>query len=133
MIGAICFVALSMTSNLLLLYVLIAIGGACTVGTQNLTNHPYVSEFYPKEIRSTGVGVTVGIGRIGSILAPIFIGLLLATNIAPQSSFMAFAIPSILGAIGLLFVQEKYGSYDQLDNSLNGGKEFEQGFSKKAL
>ena len=132
MIGAICFVALSMTSNLLLLYVLIAIGGACTVGTQNLTN-PYVSEFYPKQIRSAGVGVTVRIGRIGSILAPIFIGLLLATNIAPQSSFMAFAIPSILGAIGLLFVQEKHGSYDQLDNSLNGGKEFEQGFSKKAL
>jgi AAHS family benzoate transporter-like MFS transporter len=132
MIGAICFVALSMTSNLLLLYVLIAIGGACTVGTQNLTNL-YVSEFYPKEIRSTGVGVTVGIGRIGSILAQIFIRLLLAANIALQSSFMAFAIPSILGAIGLLFVQEKYGSYNQLDNSLNGGKEFEQGFSKKAL
>ncbi|MBZ5749365.1 MULTISPECIES: hypothetical protein [Metabacillus] len=46
---------------------------------------------------------------------------------------MAFAIPSILGAIGLLFVQEKYGSYDQLDVSHNGEKEFEQGFGKKAL
>ncbi|MBZ5749366.1 MULTISPECIES: hypothetical protein [Metabacillus] len=75
LLGAICFIVLSMTSNLLLLYVLIAIGGACAVGTQNLTN-PYISEFYPKEIRSTGVEVTVGIRRIGSILAPIFIGLL---------------------------------------------------------
>lgn len=113
LLGALCFVALSMTSNLLLLYVLIAIGGACTVGTQNLAN-PYISEFYPKEVRSTGVGVTVGVGRIGAILAPLVIGLLLATSLAPQSAFMAFAIPSILGGVAFLFVQEKYGSFDQI-------------------
>ncbi|OMP66312.1 MFS transporter [Domibacillus epiphyticus] len=118
LLGAVCFVALSMTSNLLMLYVLIAIGGACTVGTQNLAN-PYISEFYPKEVRSTGVGVTVGVGRIGAILAPLIIGLLLATSLEPQSAFMAFAIPSILGSIALLFVQEKYGSFDQLDISHN--------------
>jgi AAHS family benzoate transporter-like MFS transporter len=113
LLGAITFVSLSMTSNIVMLYVLIAIGGACTVGTQNLVN-PYISEFYPKEIRSTGVGVTVGVGRIGSILAPILVGLLLVINSEPQNAFMAFAIPSILGGIALLFVQEKYGSYDQL-------------------
>jgi AAHS family benzoate transporter-like MFS transporter len=113
LLGAITFVSLSMTSNIVMLYVLIAIGGACTVGTQNLVN-PYISEFYPKEIRSTGVGVTVGVGRIGSILAPILVGLLLVINSEPQNAFIAFAIPSILGGIALLFVQERYGSYDQL-------------------
>ncbi|QGQ48663.1 aromatic acid/H+ symport family MFS transporter [Metabacillus sediminilitoris] len=113
LLGAITFVSLSMTSNIVMLYVLIAIGGACTVGTQNLVN-PYISEFYPKEIRSTGVGVTVGVGRIGSILAPILVGLLLVINSEPQNAFMAFAIPSILGGIALLFVQERYGSYDKL-------------------
>ena len=97
----------------MLLYVLIAIGGACIVGTKNLAN-PYISEFYPKEVRSTGVGVTVGVGRIGAILAPLVIGLLLATSLAPQSAFMAFAIPSILGGVAFLFVQEKYGSFDQI-------------------
>lgn len=132
LIGAICFVALSMTSNLLLLYVLIAIGGACTVGTQNLVN-PYISEFYPKEVRTTGVGVTVGVGRIGSILAPIVIGLLLATNLAPQSAFMAFALPSILGGIALLFVQEKYGSFDRLDISRYEEMSFKKGSDQKAL
>jgi MFS transporter, AAHS family, benzoate transport protein len=132
LLGSICFVALSMTSNLLLLYVLIAIGGACTVGTQNLVN-PYITEFYPKEVRTTGVGVTVGVGRIGSILAPIVIGLLLATNLAPQSAFMAFAIPSILGGIALLFVQEKYGSFDQLDVSKSGEIAFKKGIEKKVF
>ncbi|RFU68937.1 MFS transporter [Peribacillus saganii] len=119
LLGAICFIALSITTNSLLLYVLIAVGGACTGGTQNLAN-PYISEFYPKETRATGVGVAVGVGRIGAILAPIIIGLLLAANFAPQSAFMAFAIPSILGCIALLFVQEKYGSFDRLDVSQNG-------------
>ncbi|MBO0991889.1 MFS transporter [Bacillus sp. SD088] len=113
LIGAVCFISLSMTSHTLVLYGLIALGGACTGGTQNLVN-PYISEFYPREIRATGLSVTVGIGRIGAILAPVIIGLLLATNVAPQSAFMAFAIPSILGGVAFLFVQEKYGSFDKV-------------------
>ncbi|GIN74441.1 MFS transporter [Bacillus sp. J14TS2] len=113
LIGAVCFIFLSMTSHTLVLYGLIALGGACTGGTQNLVN-PYISEFYPREIRATGLSVTVGIGRIGAILAPVIIGLLLATNVAPQSAFMAFAIPSILGGVAFLFVQEKYGSFDKV-------------------
>jgi MFS transporter, AAHS family, benzoate transport protein len=111
LIGAICFASLSVTSNTYLLYVLIALGGACTGGTQNLVN-PYISEFYPQEIRTTGLSVTVGIGRIGAILAPLIIGLLLTTNLEPQQAFMAFAVPSIIGGIALLAVQEKYGSFD---------------------
>ncbi len=113
LIGAVCFISLSATTNIFLLYVLIAIGGACTGGTQNLVN-PYISEFYPQEIRTTGLSVTVGIGRTGAILAPLIIGILLATNLQPQHAFMAFAIPSIIGGIALLLVQEKYGSFDRI-------------------
>lgn len=113
LIGAVCFISLSATTNISLLYLLIAIGGACTGGTQNLVN-PYISEFYPQEIRTTGLSVTVGIGRTGAILAPLIIGILLATNLQPQHAFMAFAIPSIIGGIALLLVQEKYGSFDRI-------------------
>ncbi|WP_142828494.1 MFS transporter [Planococcus soli] len=111
--GAICFIALSVTSDLLLLYVLVAIGGACTGGTQNLVN-PYIAEFYPQEIRSTGLSVSVGIGRLGAIAAPLLIGYLLATNLEPQHAFMAFAIPSLLGGIALYLVQERFGSFNSL-------------------
>ncbi|WP_245698316.1 MFS transporter [Sporosarcina ureilytica] len=117
-IGTLCFVLLSMTSNTLLLYLLVIIGGACTGGTQNLVN-PYISEFYPREIRTTGLSVTVGIGRIGAILAPILIGLLLTTNLAPQQALIAFAIPSILGGIAFSFVQEKYGSFDRIGKAFH--------------
>lgn len=117
-IGAICFASLSITSNTYLLYVLIALGGACTGGTQNLVN-PYISEFYPQEIRTTGLSVTVGIGRIGAILAPLIIGLLLTTNLEPKQAFLAFAVPSIIGGIALLAVQEKYGSIDMVLKTTN--------------
>ncbi|AQQ54749.1 MFS transporter [Planococcus lenghuensis] len=111
-LGALSFVSLSITSNLLLLYVLIAIGGACTGGTQNLVN-PYISEFYPQEIRSTGLSMAVGIGRTGAIVAPLIIGYLLATNWDPQNAFIAFAIPSLLGGIALYVVQERHGNFNR--------------------
>lgn len=104
--GALCFVALSITNQPALLYALIAIGGACTGGTQNLVN-PYISAFYPSDVRGTGLSMAVGIGRLGSITAPILIGFVLMTNIAPQTAFMAFAIPSLLGGTALLFVRER--------------------------
>jgi MFS transporter, AAHS family, benzoate transport protein len=115
-LGAACFIILGITSNLFMLYVLIAIGGACTVGTQNLAN-PYISEYYPKEARATGIGWALGVGRIGAILAPTLIGLILATGLAPQKTFIVFAIPSIIGALSLLCVQEKFGSFDRVNNS----------------
>ncbi|RLL40397.1 MFS transporter [Oceanobacillus piezotolerans] len=112
-IGALSFVLLSLTSHTLILYLLIALTGACTVGTQNLVN-PYVSEYYPREIRATGLSIAVGVGRIGGILAPVAIAFLLTTNLAPQHAFMAFAIPSLLGAISFMIVQEKYASFDRV-------------------
>lgn len=115
LLGSISFVILAFSSNTLALYLLIALIGACTVGTQNLVN-PYISEFYPRDIRATGLSIAVGMGRIGGILAPIVIGLLLATNLDPQHAFVAFAIPSLFAAIAFMIVQEKYASFDQVEN-----------------
>lgn len=111
LLGAISFVTLAFSAHILLLYVLIGLAGACTGGTQNLVN-PYVSEYYPREIRSTGLSIAVGVGRIGGILAPVAIGLILATNLDAQHAFIFFAIPSILAAIAFMIVQEKYASFD---------------------
>ncbi|GIO21487.1 MFS transporter [Oceanobacillus sp. J11TS1] len=111
--GALCFVLLSVTTNSLLLYFIITLTGACTVGTQNLVN-PYISEFYPREIRTTGLSIAVGVGRIGGIMAPVAIALLLTSNLDPQHAFMAFAIPSLLGAISFITVREKHASFDQV-------------------
>ena len=77
------------------------LGGASTVGAMNLGN-PYITEFYPREIRATGTGYAQAIGRIGSILAPTLIAMLLVTGMDPKLAFATFAVPSILAAIGFI-------------------------------
>ncbi|MED2942082.1 aromatic acid/H+ symport family MFS transporter [Bacillus swezeyi] len=111
MLGAFCFAAFGLTVNPYVLYLLIALGGACTVGTQNIAN-PYISEYYPKEIRATGIGWALGIGRIGAIIAPSLFALILASGIDPKQSFMIFAVPSLFAALGILLVQENHAKFD---------------------
>ena len=113
LIGVVTFIALSVTTNVSLVYFLIFLGGASTVGVMNLGN-PYITEYYPREIRSTGMGYAQAVGRIGSILAPTLIAMLLVTGVDPKFAFATFAVPSIIAAIGFALVQEKYGSFDKV-------------------
>ncbi|WP_232698294.1 MFS transporter [Brevibacillus daliensis] len=112
-LGALCFILLGFKADTLILYFLIAIGGACSIGTQNLAN-PYIAEYYPKNMRATGIGWSLGIGRIGGILGPTLVGYLVAMNLPFQMNFLAFAIPCLFGALAIFLVQEKYSSYDRL-------------------
>lgn len=107
--GAAAFVLLSLTGSTVLLYVLIAVAGACTAGSQNLIN-PYITMFYPSDIRGSGLSIAVGMGRIGSITGPLLIGWVLMTNMPAQLSFLGFALPCITAFCALLFVQEQYGT-----------------------
>lgn len=100
---------LSFKPSMFMLYLLLAIAGGTTTGTQIITN-AYVSQYYPNEIRSTGVGWALGIGRIGGILAPTFCGILLDMKLSLQVNFLAFAIPCIIAAIAIWFIQEKFSN-----------------------
>lgn len=108
-IGGIAFVLLSITSSTALLFVLIAIAGASTAGAQNLIN-PYITMFYPPDIRGAGLSLAVGMGRIGSITGPLLIGFVFMTNLPAQLSFLGFALPCSLAFCALLFVQEQHGT-----------------------
>ncbi|KRF67828.1 MFS transporter [Bacillus sp. Soil768D1] len=105
-IGFATLTMLSFKPSMIMLYVLIAIAGGTTTGTQIVTN-AYVSQFYPNEIRSTGVGWALGVGRIGGIIAPTFCGVLLDMKLSLQVNFLAFAIPCIIAAVAIWFIQEK--------------------------
>lgn len=50
-------------------------------------------------------------GRIGGIVAPTFVGILLSLNLSPQYNFVAIASAAVLGGLAVLFVQEKYAVY----------------------
>ena len=90
-----CYIyCLEPTTNVALVYLLIFVGGASTVGAMNLGN-PYITEYYPREIRATGMGYSQAIGRIGSILAPTLIAMILVTGMDTKMAFATFAVPSI--------------------------------------
>jgi AAHS family 4-hydroxybenzoate transporter-like MFS transporter len=82
------------------LIVIAAIGvGMGTVGAQNC-NNGIAAKFYPTEIRATGVGWALAVGRIGSIIGPAVGGLLLATG--PDAIFVFAMIPPVVAATAYL-------------------------------
>jgi len=97
---------LGFKTNIFLLYLLVAIAGASTVGTQIISN-AYTSQYYPSKIRSTGVGWALGIGRLGAIAGPIMGGVLLTLELPTYQNFLAFAIPAAIGALAIFFIKEK--------------------------
>lgn len=78
---AITIIGLGFATNMVLLYILVAIAGATTISSQNLANS-YVSQYYPASTRPTGLGWGLGIGRIGGILDPTNGGILLGSALS---------------------------------------------------
>ena len=83
-----------------------------------LLRNAYISQYYPTEIRSSGLGWALGIGRLGAIAGPIIGGVLLTMNLPFYQNFLAFAVAGIIGAIALSFVQNKYSSSDANESYL---------------
>jgi benzoate transport len=61
-------------------------------------------KLYPPEIRTTGMGWAIGIGRIGAIISPFIAGVLLDLNWGTSSLFFVFAIPMIIGMLAIIFI-----------------------------
>jgi AAHS family benzoate transporter-like MFS transporter len=87
-----------------LLFVVVGLAGASTIGTQIVAN-AYTGQFYPMAIRATGLGWALGIGRSGAILAPILIGVLVGMSLPLQQNFIAIAIPAVIGMVAVLMIQ----------------------------
>ncbi|MFC5698806.1 MFS transporter [Pseudomonas sp. GCM10022186] len=100
-LGALSLSLLALKSPLPVLYLLIGVAGACTIGTQILADACTV-QFYPAHIRSTGLGWAMGVGRIGAIIGPLLGGALHAAQLPLQASFLAFALPGLVGAGAIL-------------------------------
>ena len=83
------------------LYLLIAIAGATTIGSQILL-YACGAQFYNLSIRSTGLGWASGIGRNGAIVGPLLGGALLGINLPMQLNFIAFAIPGVIAALAMI-------------------------------
>lgn len=105
-LGAVSLVLLGFNSPAPVLYTLIAIAGAATIGSQILL-YTFVSQYYPSAVRSTGMGFASGVGRIGAIVGPVLTGSLLGLQLAHQMNFMVIAIPGLIAAVAIILVNIK--------------------------
>ena len=87
------------------LFILVGLAGASTIGTQILI-YAYVGQYYPMAIRSTGIGFASGVGRSGAILAPIVIGTLVGMALPLEQNFIAIAIPAVIALIAVGLVNQ---------------------------
>ncbi|MFZ0444018.1 MAG: aromatic acid/H+ symport family MFS transporter [Bacillus sp. (in: firmicutes)] len=116
LVGALSLAFIGFSTNLYVAYFLIFLIGAATVGLQNMSN-AFVAAYYPVETRSAALGSTMAFGRLGSILAPTYVAVLLTMNLQPQFNFIAIGIASVFGMITLLFVNDKHADYQTVRES----------------
>ncbi|TPQ43018.1 MULTISPECIES: MFS transporter [Cupriavidus] len=104
--GAVSLSLMGYTKATELLFVLVFIVGASTLGTQLLA-YAYAGEFYPGSIRSTGVGFASGIGRLGAIAAPVLIGALVAMKLPLEQNFLAIGFAGLVGTLAVILIDHR--------------------------
>lgn len=85
------------------LFLLVAVTGFCIVGGQPAVN-ALAATYYPTSLRSTGIGWSLGIGRIGSIVGPVLGGELIRRNWSNSDIFLAVAVPAAVSAVVLMLM-----------------------------
>lgn len=99
--SAVSISLLGFNSPMIILYTLIVIAGASTIGTQILL-YANTAQFYPLSMRSTGLGWASGVGRIGAIAGPFLGGTLMAMALPLKMNFFAFAFPGVIATLAIL-------------------------------
>ena len=87
-------------------YILVFLAGAASIGSQMLL-YSYVAQYYPLAVRSTGIGWSSAIGRMGAIIGPILIGSLLGMNLPAHFNFIAVGFPVLITAIAVALIMHE--------------------------
>ncbi|MCW2900014.1 MAG: tpaK [Streptosporangiaceae bacterium] len=84
------------------------LAGCCISGGQK-SLIAFAAIFYPAQIRSTGVGWALGIGRVGGIIGPLVVGTALGLNWSASAVFYAMAVPMLVAGLIMLVLGRRYG------------------------
>ena len=102
-LGAVCVALLGFSHAISAIMVVTFFAGAGIIGGQTGAN-ALAAAFYPTYIRSTGVGWALGVGRVGSIVGPIFGGIMLSMHLPLTTIFLAGALPSLIGSAAIFLM-----------------------------
>lgn len=85
------------TGSMGLLIAAVAAAGFFSIGAQ-LCMAAVAAEYYPERLRGTGIGWSMGIGRIGAVAGPTIAGVLLSFGIERGPLFIIAGVVSVLAA-----------------------------------
>ncbi len=85
------------------LAVLLGAAGFFSLGAYGGVN-VVLAGFYPDPLRATGIGWAKSVGRLGTVVAPVLIGLSLAAGVPGPSVMSLFAIPALIAALALVAI-----------------------------
>ena len=97
LLAALAMITLSTPQPRAVLLLASAVAGLGALGTQNLVNIA-VAHYYPAHLRGTGLGFSLGVGRIGAVVGPAYLGAVTVLATSPKAGFYAFVVPALLGA-----------------------------------
>src|SRR5689334_6428710 len=86
---------------LAMLTTVVFIAGVCVTGGQAAIN-ALAATYYPTELRSTGIGAGLGVGRTGAIIGPTLASLLLGHGWSARDLFLAAAVPPLIAAMAMI-------------------------------
>jgi len=87
--------------SLVALFAVVFVAGWGIIGGQPGVN-ALAAVYYPTNLRSTGIGWSLGIGRIGAIVGPYIGGELLRMQWMPRDVFLAAALPALVSSVVVL-------------------------------
>ena len=88
------------------LMAMVSVAGFCVIGAQ-ISINALASGLYATEIRSTGVGWALGVGRAGSIVGPVVGGVLVGTGVALESLFVVAALPAWIACVAVALLARR--------------------------
>ncbi len=63
------------------------------------------ARLYPAELRNTGIGWAIGLGRFGAVVGPLAGGLLISLGLGLAENFTVFAVPMVAAAAFTLLIR----------------------------
>jgi MFS family permease len=87
-----------------LILILICLIGIFVQGGFN-GNYAIMARVYPASLRGTGVGLAVGIGRMGAIIGPSLFGWFSDAGMSIESLFGLFSFPLLITALAVITLQ----------------------------
>ncbi|WP_321817973.1 MULTISPECIES: MFS transporter [unclassified Paraburkholderia] len=85
------------------MFLAIFLTGFSIIGGQPALN-ALAATYYPSALRSTGIGWSLGVGRIGSVVGPVLGGALMHLHWSSASLFAAAAVPACVSLAGIVAI-----------------------------